>query len=293
EWLAEILGTPSGEAPGMAATLPSVDDPPPASTAGDGTPMDIAALQHWEERLVAERAAFEARLERERRAAASLLESERQAHEDQQQDLQARHHRALREAEAAHERDLAEQRDAMERDVQRYVEEELRPQLEDEIRQELTHEFEVAALLDPAPRAAEAPRPAVTPGYSFAKDTALAAEMREIFAQEAADHIQSIGEHTLALRVAPNDPEHLHGLRRSVHTLKGASATVGLTAVSILCHQIESALDHQLEGDTVVDGPTQTLLLLESCDALEALVRGDAAATEQAHLLAERLSTLT
>jgi chemotaxis protein histidine kinase CheA/ActR/RegA family two-component response regulator len=294
EWLAEILGPPPGEAAGTAAaTSPRAIEPPPESAAADGAPMDIAALQHWEERLVAERAAFEARLERERRAAAALLESERHAHEDQQQDLQARHHRALREAEAAHERDLAEQREAMERDVQRYVEEELRPQLEDEIRQELTHEFEVAALLDPAPRVADAPRPAVAPGYSFAEDAALAAEMREIFAQEAADHIQAIGEHTLALRVAPNDPEHLHGLRRSVHTLKGAAGTVGLTAVSTLCHQIESALDHRLEGETAVDGPAQTLLLLESCDALEALVRGDAAATEQAHLLAERLSTLT
>ncbi|HEY8745160.1 MAG TPA: Hpt domain-containing protein, partial [Chloroflexota bacterium] len=292
EWLAEILG---GVPETFASdTIIMAEESEPAAVGPLPHTADGATLQwEWEQRLVTERTALEAQLEQERREAAQLVASERQLHAEQQRALIAQHERALSEAIADRERALLEQRQTLEQEVQRYIEEDLRPQLEEEIRQDVTHEFQLAALLDPAPQAPAATASRPTNAYAYADDPALAAEMREIFAQEAAEHIQAIGEQTLALREQPEDAEHLQALRRSVHTLKGASATVGLTAVSTLCHQIESALDRQLDGGTPPGGVGQTLLLLESCDALEALVRGDAAAGERATTLAQRLSLVT
>ncbi len=292
EWLAEILGG----APEAASTpVESTDEALEETAAEPALPaVDLAALQsEWEQRLVAERTALVAQLERERQDAALLVESERRLHAEQRRALLDEHKQALREAEAERERALLEQRETLEQEVQRYIEEDLRPQLEEEIRQEVTHEFQVAALLDPTPQALATRRPQPTPVYAYVDDPELAAEMRDIFAQEAAEHIQAIGEQTLALRAQPEAPEHLQALRRSVHTLKGASSTVGMTDVATLCHQIESALDRQLEEGTLPGVPGQTLLLLESCDALEALVRGDVAAADQARVLAERLSVVT
>lgn len=289
EWLAEILGG------GPTDAEPA---PPSAEVAAPAIPAERwedweQHRQEWEQRLNAERSALEAQLERERRETLMLIEAERQASAEQQQRLLEQHEVAIRALEEERELALQTQREALEQEVQRYIEEDLRPQLEDEIRQEVTHEFELAALLDPAPHAVTANRPAVKPVYAYAEDAALAAEMREIFAQEAAEHIQAIGEQTLALRRQPDDLEHLQALRRSVHTLKGAAATVGVVAVSALCHQVETMLDQALESGATPGGPEQTLLLLESCDTLEALIGGDAIATEQARVLAERLSAIT
>ncbi|MGI8914942.1 MAG: response regulator [Chloroflexota bacterium] len=294
EWLAEVLGAMPTGAGAPAGLAPAREESLHTPEREAAALAEVTALQQqWELRWAVERTALEEQLGRERQTAAALLAAERQQHAEQRRELLNQHGRSLREVEAAGERALQEQRETLEREVQRYVEDDLRPQLEDELRQELTHEFEVAALLNLAPTAVGATRPVATPAYAFVEDAALVAEMREIFAQEAEEHIQAIGEHILALRLQPEDLDHLQGLRRSVHTLKGAAATVGQGAVSALCHQIENALDRQLEAGTAVDGPGQSLLLLASCDTLEALVRGDDAALAQARALAERLSALT
>lgn len=293
EWLAEILGgQQTGTTPELA---PEADD-----LLGDAFPQEpevsaaaIAALeQEWQTRLQVERQRLIAQHAQERAELRLQLEQATRAHADDLQRLDDAQSSALRAAAAEREQALEEQRAQLEQQVQRYLEDELRPQLEEEIREELAHEFELAALLDPP---ASEPHPAARPPTpSAGQDAALAAEMREIFAQEAAEHIEAITEHALMLRDSPDDDERLRALRRSVHTLKGAAATVGFLAASALCHQIESVLDQRLDGGAALSDDPQTLrLVLEGCNVLDGMVRDDASAGEEGRRLAERLSAIT
>ncbi len=81
-------------------------------------------------------------------------------------------------------------------------------------------------------------------------------EMLEIFGMEAEEHLQTIAAQLDILEGEPNDRNALQEIRRSAHTLKGASGVVGLKTFSTLAHKVEDLLDFisekSLEGTTEI-----------------------------------------
>lgn len=74
-------------------------------------------------------------------------------------------------------------------------------------------------------------------------NTQINPELLEVFFEEAEEHIQNISKFILALEEEPNQRELLQELRRRVHTLKGATGTMGYSSLSHLLHKAEDLLD--------------------------------------------------
>ncbi|MDQ3388855.1 MAG: chemotaxis protein CheA [Gemmatimonadota bacterium] len=90
----------------------------------------------------------------------------------------------------------------------------------------------------------------------------------ELFLSESREHVSAINDLLLKLEAAPASREPVEGVFRSVHTIKGMSATMGYTRVADLAHQMEELLERLRKGKGAVDGAL-TDLLFESADALE------------------------
>ena len=111
----------------------------------------------------------------------------------------------------------------------------------------------------------------VTESFSVAADDdGFEDEIRAVFLAEAEEHIAAINESLLKLDARPSDSAPLIEVRRAVHTLKGASGAVGLSAVSDFCHVWEDALD-AVEHDGV--NSPEASLMLECAEALERYLR--------------------
>lgn len=105
------------------------------------------------------------------------------------------------------------------------------------------------------------------------EDFEIDAEMLEVFAMEAEDHLQNIGTNLTVLEKNPNDREALLEIRRSSHTLKGSAGIVGLKKLSSLAHRMEDLLDFL--ADNEIESNVKVFeLLLASTDCLEALTKG-------------------
>ena len=101
----------------------------------------------------------------------------------------------------------------------------------------------------------------------IAFDDEFMAELREAFNEEAEDHLSNIARLLAHLDKNPNDKEQLSELRRIVHTLKGAAATVGIAQMTDLSHRMEDLLDHIDEVGASVSRPVMDLMF-DSADAL-------------------------
>lgn len=100
------------------------------------------------------------------------------------------------------------------------------------------------------------------------------AEMLEIFAMEAEDHLRNINENLEKLERSPNDREALLEIRRSSHTLKGSAGIVGLKRLSSLAHKVEDLLDHVSENE--IEGNAEIFqLLLAASDCISAVANND------------------
>jgi chemosensory pili system protein ChpA (sensor histidine kinase/response regulator) len=99
----------------------------------------------------------------------------------------------------------------------------------------------------------------------------IPAELAEVFAQEAQEHLQTIARMTAHLGSAPDDRDALLELRRAVHTIKGAAGVVGYKGASRLAHRMEDLLDALADGAAVLT-PEGTRVLLASSDALDDLI---------------------
>ena len=119
----------------------------------------------------------------------------------------------------------------------------------------------------------------------FIFDDAFMAELREAFNEEAADHLQSTARLLGVLDKEPTDQAALGELRRVIHTLKGASATVGLQPVAALSHRMEDLLDRFDEAGASVTQPVMDLLY-DSADALEDEMNESFSAEQMQTLLA-------
>ncbi len=98
---------------------------------------------------------------------------------------------------------------------------------------------------------------------------------RDMFVQEAHEHIQKLNESLLKLEREPTTKEYLHSIFRSAHTLKGMALTMGYDQTAQICAAIEDTLDKIRKGKERL---SKQLIgaLLKCFDVLEQLVDDNA-----------------
>lgn len=91
-------------------------------------------------------------------------------------------------------------------------------------------------------------------------------QYRELFIEEAKEHIETITKSMLILEKEPENTEVVNQLFRSAHTLKGSSGMMGFKDFQELTHAMEDVFDDMRKGSK----PSSNLisLLLECVDAL-------------------------
>jgi chemosensory pili system protein ChpA (sensor histidine kinase/response regulator) len=92
-------------------------------------------------------------------------------------------------------------------------------------------------------------------------------EVLEFFIPEAEEHLQAVTECLLALEANPN-PDDIHRLFRSMHTVKGSAAQVGLHRISAVAHRVEDLLGYLRDG-MVQPNAEIVDVCLESVDVLK------------------------
>jgi chemosensory pili system protein ChpA (sensor histidine kinase/response regulator) len=100
--------------------------------------------------------------------------------------------------------------------------------------------------------------------FSFSEDEpgGFDGELREAFRHEATESFVALEGYLGALLRDPNDEVSLQDVERLFHTLKGASATVGLLELSRKAEQIRRSVDDTLEGSRPINpGFVQDLVL--------------------------------
>lgn len=105
---------------------------------------------------------------------------------------------------------------------------------------------------------------------SLPKDDEVPDEVLEFFVPEAEEHLQVVTECLLALEGTPKTDD-IHRLFRSMHTIKGSAAQVGLQRLSAVAHRVEDLIGCLRDG-TLQARPEIVDLLLQSVDALKALL---------------------
>src|SRR6202522_1505177 len=123
-----------------------------------------------------------------------------------------------------------------------------------------------------AARAEASELPADEPAaYSYVdrlpEDAEVGDEVLEFFVPEAEEHLQTVTECLLALEGSPN-PEEINRLFRSMHTIKGSAAQVGLHRLSAVAHRVEDLIGELRDGAlqpnaSIID------ICLESVDVLK------------------------
>ena len=95
------------------------------------------------------------------------------------------------------------------------------------------------------------PAPDVSPSSSLAlqlpPDGEVPVEVLEFFIPEAEEHLQAVTECLLAIEGHSN-PEEINRLFRSVHTVKGSAAQVGLHRLSAVAHRLEDLIGQLRDG---------------------------------------------
>ena len=86
----------------------------------------------------------------------------------------------------------------------------------------------------------------------------------------------------LELERGTGGTEPVGSIFRSVHTIKGMSATMGYTAVATLSHELETLLDGVRRGVRGVDA-TLMELLFQAADVLENAIEGAVQGRLDAH----------
>ncbi|RKH66358.1 chemotaxis protein CheA [Corallococcus aberystwythensis] len=109
------------------------------------------------------------------------------------------------------------------------------------------------------------------------------------FVAEATEILDALGRDLLALDEARGqeaDPEHINGIFRAAHSLKGLSGLFGQERISQLAHAAEDLLDRLRLGRlTLDDGVLDTLV--DALDTFQALL-GEASRTEEGPELTQR-----
>ena len=115
------------------------------------------------------------------------------------------------------------------------------------------------------------PIPTIFPAASFVdrlpQDGEVPDEVLEFFIPEAEEHLQAVTECLLALEGNPN-ADDINRLFRSMHTIKGSAAQVGLHRLSAVAHRVEDLIGRLRDG--VLQPSAEIVdLFLQSVDVLK------------------------
>lgn len=96
-------------------------------------------------------------------------------------------------------------------------------------------------------------------------------EYKDMFIEEARDHLNTLNQSLLDFEQNPDDEDVLNTIFRAAHTIKGMAATLNYESIQHLSHKTEDTLDlirqHQLTVDSdVVD------LIFDCFDGIEAMI---------------------
>lgn len=121
-----------------------------------------------------------------------------------------------------------------------------------------------------APVMATAPLIPATELADLEPDGDVPAEILEFFIPEAEEHLQIVQDCLLALEGSA-DPEVIHRLFRSMHTIKGSAAQVGLQRISHVAHRAEDLVGRVRDGELK---PSQKIidLCFEAVDVIKKFV---------------------
>ncbi|HUF29339.1 MAG TPA: chemotaxis protein CheA [Gemmatimonadaceae bacterium] len=103
------------------------------------------------------------------------------------------------------------------------------------------------------------------------------ARYAELFLTESREHLSTINHLLLELERAPSASEPVTAIFRSVHTIKGMSATMGYAAVAALSHEMETLLDRVRQRRLPVT-PELLDTLFAAADALDRTIEEGAQA---------------
>lgn len=108
---------------------------------------------------------------------------------------------------------------------------------------------------------------AVSEAEPLPQDDEVPAEILEFFVPEAEEHLQIVTSCLLALET-DKSPEQIHQLFRSMHTVKGSAAQVGLHRISHVAHAAEELIGRMRDGELE---PSAGIIdvCLESVDVLK------------------------
>ncbi|HEU5414436.1 MAG TPA: response regulator [Candidatus Angelobacter sp.] len=101
-------------------------------------------------------------------------------------------------------------------------------------------------------------------------DDDVPAEILEFFVPEAEEHVQIITECLLALEENPSE-DQIHRMFRSMHTIKGSAAQVGLHRISHVAHRAEDLIGRVRDGE-LRPNPQIIDICLESVDVLKKFI---------------------
>lgn len=102
----------------------------------------------------------------------------------------------------------------------------------------------------------------------------LDAEVISYFAPEAQEYLESLETDLLRVDMDAANPDIIHQLFRTAHTLKGSAYTVGFQSIGDLTHHIEDFMGAVREG-RLKFLPGHTDVLLRAIDVIRALMRRD------------------
>jgi chemosensory pili system protein ChpA (sensor histidine kinase/response regulator) len=105
------------------------------------------------------------------------------------------------------------------------------------------------------------------------RDGDVPQEVLQFFVPEAEEHLQSVTDCLLTLESNPN-PEDINRLFRSIHTVKGSAAQVGLHRISAIAHRVEDLIGQVRDG-VLAPNAEITDICLESVDILKKFLHHD------------------
>jgi two-component system chemotaxis sensor kinase CheA len=111
------------------------------------------------------------------------------------------------------------------------------------------------------------------------------------FFEEAHELLDDLEGQLLVLESSPDDPDLLNTIFRCAHSIKGGSATFGLTEIAHFTHDLETLLDKVRKGQIPVDRTIIEILLasLDHMRSLVAVAQGELAEAPDATALSARI----
>lgn len=109
---------------------------------------------------------------------------------------------------------------------------------------------------------------------------------RDMFMQEASEHVQGLNQALLQLEQNPESKEHLDSAFRAAHTLKGMAATMGYEQIRQVCKAIEELFDRLRKADGRLT-PRIADFLFGSFDVLEKMVNDEKKVIDVAEFMQE------